>query len=192
VLRARCSTKSVRLPSTIGTTTTSRGGRRGSVASPPMKIRRRSRRGGATLPARRWTGATCRGRPRRRLPAPQKCHHRGGCRRPRATRTWARARDQQLALPDRTSGQFALMWCPVGQAYPSHREPRPTKLTPRGSRRSDRLPSANFSTVRTAPTRTRYRGIGHGRGRWTRRRQSLLIRGGGAPDVHVSLVAGGG
>jgi hypothetical protein len=66
----------------------------GSVGSPLMKIHRRSRRGVATLPARWYIGARCRGRPRRRLPAPQQCRHHGGHRRPRATRMWARARDK--------------------------------------------------------------------------------------------------
>jgi hypothetical protein len=169
VLRVRCSTKSARSPSAIGTTTASRGGRRGSVVSPPMKIRRRSRRGAATNPARRWTGATCRGRPRRHFPAPQKCHHRDSRIRPRMIRKWARARVQQLALPERISGRSVLAWCPTGLASPSRRESRPAKLTPRGGRRSDQLPSANFSTVPTAPTRTPCRGVGRRQGRRTQR-----------------------
>jgi hypothetical protein len=82
-------------------------------------------------PARRWTGATCRGRPRHRLPAPPKCHHRGSRRRPRTTRMWDRARDKQLTLPERTSGRSALAWRPAGRAPPSRREPRPAKLTPK-------------------------------------------------------------
>jgi hypothetical protein len=105
-----------------------RGGRWGSVASPSMKTRRRSRRGAATSPARRLSGATCRGRPRHRLPAAPKCRHRGGHRRTRATRMWARARDKQLALPERTSDRSTLAWRPVGRAPPSNREPRPAKL----------------------------------------------------------------
>jgi hypothetical protein len=64
----------------------------------------RSRRRAATYPARQWTRATCRGHPRRCLPAPSKCHHHSGRGRPRATGMWARARDKQLALPKRTSG----------------------------------------------------------------------------------------
>jgi hypothetical protein len=52
----------------------------------------------------------------------------------------------------------------------------PTKLTPRGGRRSDRLPSANSSMVPTAPTRTSCRGVGHGRGRQTRCRHRACRR----------------
>jgi hypothetical protein len=102
----------------------------GSVASPPMKTRRRSRRGAATCQARRWTGAICRGRPRCRLPVPLKCRHRDGHRRPRATRMWARARDKLPAKPEWTSGWSALTWRPAGRAPPSCREPRLAKLTP--------------------------------------------------------------
>jgi hypothetical protein len=123
-------TRNARSPSVIKTITTSRGGRRGSVASPPMKTRRRSRRGAVTSPARRLIGATCWGCPRCRLPATPRCRHRVGHRRPRVTRMWARARDKQLALPERTSGRSALAWRPVGRAPPSRREPRPAKLTP--------------------------------------------------------------
>jgi hypothetical protein len=104
------------------------------------------------------------------------CRHRDGRRWPCAARMWAQARDQQLTLPERTSGRSALVWRPAGRAPPSHREPRPTKLTPRGSRRSERLPSANSSTVLTTPTRTPCRGVGRGRGRWTRRRRRACRR----------------
>jgi hypothetical protein len=148
----------------------------GSVASPPTKVRHRSRRGVATWPARRWIGATCWGRPRRRLPAPQNCHRQGGHRWPRTTRMLARARDQQLAPPERTSGRPALAWRPAGRAPPSHREPRPAKPTPRGGRRRDRLQSANFSMVPTTPTRTPCRGAGRGRGRQTRHRRRVCRR----------------
>jgi hypothetical protein len=169
------------------------------VVSPLMKTRRRSRRGAATLPARRWTGGTCRGRPRRRLPTPLKCHLRGGRRQSHATRMWARARDKQLALPDRTSGQSTLVWRPARQAPSSHREPRPAKVTP---------PPPRWSEERLAPIRQLFDGSDHldsdslqrhrSRAKSTdsastlRRLQSLLIWGGGAPDVHISLVAGGG
>jgi hypothetical protein len=115
-----------------------------------MKTRRRSHRGAATSPARWLTGATCRGRPRRRLPATPKCRHRGGHRRLRATRMLARARDKQLALLERTSERSALAWRPARRAPPSRREPRPAKLTPRGGRRNDRLPYANFTMAPTA------------------------------------------
>jgi hypothetical protein len=168
VLHARRITKNVRSPRTIETTTASRGGRWGSVASPPMNIRHRSRRGAATYPVRRWTGAICRGRPRRRLPTPPKCHHRVGRRRPHATRMWARARDKQLALPERTSGRFALAWRRAVRAPRSYRELRPAKLTPQGGRRSDWLPFANFSTVLTAPTQTPCRGVSRERSQLTR------------------------
>jgi hypothetical protein len=83
---------------------------------------------------------------------------------------WARARDQQLALPERTSGRSALAWRPAGRALLSHKDTRPVKLAPRGGRRSDQLQSANFSMVPTAPTRTPCRGVNRGRGRRTRRR----------------------
>jgi hypothetical protein len=133
-----------------------------STMSPLMKIRRRSRRGAAMYPARRWTKAICRGLPRRRLPALPKCCHRGGRRRPHATRMWAQAPDKQLTLPERTSGRSALAWHLAGRAPLSRREPRPANLTPRGGRRSDRLPSANFSMAPTAPTRINCRGVGRG------------------------------
>jgi hypothetical protein len=49
--------------------------------------------------------------------------------------------------------------------------------------------------ARTAPTLTPCRGVDLGEDRRSaapRRLQSLLIRGGGAPDVHMSLADGGG
>jgi hypothetical protein len=138
--------------------------------SPPMKTRRRSRRGAATSPARQSTGATCQGRPRRRLPMALKCRHRGVHMRPCVTRMWARARDKQLALPVRTSGQSALAWRPAGQVPPSHREPHPAMLTPRGGRRSGRLAPAIFTMAPTAPTWTPCRGAGRGGSRRTWRR----------------------
>jgi hypothetical protein len=49
------------------------------------------------LPARRWTGATCRGRPRCRLPAPPKCRHRGG----RARQAAHPAREDQRTVRPR-------------------------------------------------------------------------------------------
>jgi hypothetical protein len=74
------------LPSATETTTTLRGGRRGSLVSPSMKTRRPICRGAATSLARRSTGVTCRGRPRRRLPATPKCRRHDSRRRPRTTR----------------------------------------------------------------------------------------------------------
>jgi hypothetical protein len=50
----------------------------GSWASPPMRTRHPRRRGAAMSPARRLTGATCSGRPRRRRPTVLKCHRRVG------------------------------------------------------------------------------------------------------------------
>jgi hypothetical protein len=138
VLRQRA-TKNARSPSAIEMKTASRGGRRGSVATPLMKICRRRRCGVATYPAQRWIGATCRGHPCRRLPAPPRCHHRGGRRRPGTTRMWARTRDKQFALPERTSGRSVLAWRPAGWAPPSRREPHPAKLTP--PRRSEERPA---------------------------------------------------
>jgi hypothetical protein len=114
-------------------------------------VERRCRQRGGRL-------ATCRGRPRRRLPAALKCRRRNGRRRPRATRMWARALDKQLALPRRTSGRSALAWCLAGRVPLSRRELRPVKLTPRGGRRSGRLPPANSTMAPTAPTRTPCRG----------------------------------
>jgi hypothetical protein len=128
------------------------------------------------LPVWRWTGGTCRGRPRHRLPVPLKCHLRGGRRRPRATRMWARARDKLLALPERTSGRSALAWRPAKWVPPSRREPHPAKLTPRGGRRSVRRSSASFSTAPTTPTRIPCKGTGRGRSRRTRRRHRARCR----------------
>jgi hypothetical protein len=54
------------------------------------------------LPAWRWTGATCRGRPRRRLHAPLKCHHRGDRRRPQTT-----ARDKKVHSSSRQAARPA-------------------------------------------------------------------------------------
>jgi hypothetical protein len=170
VPRARRSTRNARSPSAIEMTTASRGGRRGSVVSPSMKTHCQSCRGVAKSPVRRSTGATCWGRPRCCLLVAPKCRHRGGHRRPRATRMWARARDKQLTLPVRTRGQFSLAWRPAGRAPLSHREPHPSMLTPRGGRRRDRLPPANFTMALIAPTRTPCRGIGRGGSRRTRRR----------------------
>jgi hypothetical protein len=160
-----------------------------SVASPPTKTRHRSCRGAATYPARWWTGATCRGRPRRRLPAPPKCRHRVGRRRPRVTKMWARARDKQLALPERTNGRS------MGRAPLSRRKLRPAKLTRQGGRRSGQLPPASSSTVPTTPTWTPCRGIGLGRSRRTRRqcrarrRRQILAPPRGACSCYLSVVA---
>jgi hypothetical protein len=174
--RARHNTKNARSPSAIETTTASKGGRRGSLVSPPMKICCPSCRGAATLQARRSTGATCRGRPHRRLPAALKCRRRDSRRRPRATRLLARACDKQLALPERTSGRSALVWRPAGRTPPSCRDPHPAKPTPREDRRSGRPPPASFTTAPSAPTLTPCRGIDRGGSSRTRRRRRARRR----------------
>jgi hypothetical protein len=46
-------------------------------------------------------------------------------------------------------GTLHLTRRPAGRAPPSRKESRPAKLTPRGGRRSDRLPSANFTMAPT-------------------------------------------
>jgi hypothetical protein len=146
------------------------------MASLLMKIRHRSRRGAVTLPARWLIEVRCRGRPRRRLPAPQRCRHHGDRRRPHVTRMWARARNKQLALPENTSGRSAPARSPAGRAPLGRRVPRPAKLTPRGGRRSGRLPPANSMMVPTAPTPTLCRGAGRGRSRQTLRRRRARRR----------------
>jgi hypothetical protein len=135
-----------------------------------MKSRRPSRHGEAMLPARRSTGVTSRGRPRRRLPTTLKCHCRGRCRRMRATRLWARAPLKQLTLPERTSRRSGLVWRPVGRAPLSRRDPHPTKLTPREDRRSSQRPPASFTMAPTAPTLTPCRGVDRGGSSRSRRR----------------------
>jgi hypothetical protein len=109
-------------------------------------------------------------------PCATKCHHRSGRRRPRVTRMWASARDKQLALPERTSGRSARAWRLAGRVPPSHRGPRPAKLTPRGGRRSVRRPSTSFSMAPTTPTRILCRDTGRGRSRRTRRRHRAHCR----------------
>jgi hypothetical protein len=97
---------------------------------------------------------------------------------------------------------------PSRTGAPGRKVPRPAKLSPRGSQRSGHLPFTNSTMVWTVPTATPCRGTGHGRSRRTvstpsapqavdpgaapRRLQSLLIQGGRALDVHVSLITGGG
>jgi hypothetical protein len=140
-----------------------------------MKTRRRSHRGAATSPARRLTGATCRGRPRHHLPAAPKCRHRGSHRRPRATRTWAQARDKQLALPEKIRRWSVPARSPAGRASPGRGVPRPAKLTP-PRRSEERLALAISTMVPTAPTPTPCRGAGHERSRRTLRRRRACHR----------------
>jgi hypothetical protein len=141
-----------------------------------MKTRRLSRCGAATLPVRRLTGVTCRGRPRRCLPAALKCRCRDSRRWPHATGMWARACDKQLALPKRTSGRSVLVWRPAGRAPPSHREPHPAKPTPREDRWSGWLPPASFTMASTAPTWIPCRGIDREGSRRTQRRHRVRRR----------------
>jgi hypothetical protein len=70
---------------------------------------------------------------------------------------------------------------PSRTGAPGRKVPRPAKLSPRGSRRSGHLPFANSTMVRTVPTPTPCRGVGHGRSRRTmcrhraRRRQWIPV-----------------
>jgi hypothetical protein len=174
-----------------------------------MKTHHTSRRGAATPLARRSTGATCRGSPCRRLPAAWKCRRHDNHRQPCTTRLWARARVKQLALPERTSRQSALAWHPAEQAPRSCRDPHPVKPTPprRSEERSAsarQLYDGSDRPDSNSLQRPRSRGKSSDSastlcppqaaetGAAPRCLQSLLIRGGRAPDVHVSLVAGGG
>jgi hypothetical protein len=121
-----------------------------------------SRRGVAMLPARRLTGATCRGHPRRRRLAALKCRRRAGRRRPGATRLWARAHVKRLPSFKWTSGRSAPVRRPAGWALSSHRDLRPAKPILREGRRSDRRPPASSMTAWTAPTPTHCRGTVRG------------------------------
>jgi hypothetical protein len=142
----------------------------GGLASPPMNTCCLSHRGAEMSPVRRSTRATCRGRPRRRLPAALKCHRRASRRRLGATRPWARSRVRRLPPSERTSGRSAPVRCPAGWVLPSRRDLRPAKSIPREGRRSGRRPPASFVMALTAPTQTPCRGAGRGGGRRTRRR----------------------
>jgi hypothetical protein len=84
----------------------------------------------------------------------------------------ARARDQQLAPPERISGWSAPTRRPAGRAPPSRREPYLVRPILRGSWRSGRLQPANSSMAPTTPTRTPCRGAG----RQTRRRRRARRR----------------
>jgi hypothetical protein len=96
--------------------------------------------------------------------------------RPHATRMWAQAHGKQLALPKRTSGRSALAWHPAGQVPTSRIDLRLAQPIPRGGRRSDRPPSANFTMAPTAPTWTPCRGASRGGSRRTRRRHQVRRR----------------
>jgi hypothetical protein len=127
-LHVRRSIRSVRSPSAIKTTTTTRGKRRGRRASLPMRTRRPSRLGAVMSLARRLTGATCRGRPRHRHPEALNCHRRAGRERRSTTRLWAQAHVRRLLLHVWACGLPAPVQHPAEQALPSRRDPRPVRL----------------------------------------------------------------
>jgi hypothetical protein len=170
VLHARRSIRNAESPSTIATTTTTRGGRQGSWASPPMRTRHPSCRGVAMLLVRRSTGATCRGRPSRCHLAAPTCRRRAGRGRRGATRLWARAHVRRLHPPGWTNGRSAPVKCTAKRALPNRRDPRPVKPILREGRRSDRRPPANSTTIWTALTLTPCRDAGRGGDRRTRGR----------------------
>jgi hypothetical protein len=108
----------------------------------------------------------------------------------------------------RTTGRFSLTWPPAGWVPPRRRaaphqadpsrlsEERPTPVRqlfdssdrPNSDslqRRRSRAKSTDSASTPSAPQAV-------DSGAAPRHLQSLLIRGGGAPDVHVSLVAGRG
>jgi hypothetical protein len=174
-----------------------------------MKTHHPSRRGAAMSPVRRSARATCRGQPRRRLPAALKFRRHDSRRRLWVTRLWARPHVKQLALPERTSGRSGLTRRTAGRAPSSPRNPHLSKPTPPrrseersasahqlydGSDRPDsdslqRCPSRGKSSDSVSTSSTPQAAEP---GVVPRRLQSLLISGGRAPDVHVSLIAGGG
>jgi hypothetical protein len=160
------------------------------------------------LPARWSTGATCWGRPcHHRLAAP-KCRRRAGRRRRGATRLWARAHVRRLP---RSSGSAVgpLSCCTqrAGASEPQRPVPRSADLSRRSKersafahqlydgsdrrdsdslqRRQSRGRSSDSASTPSAPPVAEPSVV-------PRRLQSLLIQGGRAPDVHVSLVTGGG
>jgi hypothetical protein len=108
----------------------------------------------------------------------------------------------------RTTGRFSLTWPPAGRVPPRRRaaphqadpsrlsEERPTPVRQLfdGSDRpnSDSLQRRRSRAKSTDSASTPSAAQAVDSGAAPRHLQSLLIRGGGAPDVHVSLVAGGG
>jgi hypothetical protein len=173
-----------------------------------MRTRRPSRHGAAMSPARRLTGATCRGRHRRRRPVALKCRRRAGHRRLGATRQWARARVRWLPRPRGSAdGSLPCGAQRMGASKPQRSAPRQVDPLRRSEERpasirqlydgSDRPDSDSLQRRRSrgrssdsASTPSAPPVVGPSVA--PRRLQSLLIRGGGAPDGHVSLVASGG
>jgi hypothetical protein len=144
-------------------------------------------------PAPRSTGATCRGRPHHRCPVAFKCRRRADRGRRGATRLWARAHVRRLtrvgqrsarsrtasrADPPRRSEERSVSVC---QLYDGSDRPDSDSL----QRRWSQGRSSDSASTPSAPQAAEWSAT-------LRHLQSLLIQGGGAPDVHVSLVAGEG
>jgi hypothetical protein len=125
-----------------------------------------------------------------------------------ATRLWARARVKWLALPERSSGRSGLTWRPAGGHLrvaeirtPPNRPSRRSEERPASAcqlydgsdcpdsdslqRRRSRGKSSDSASTTSAPQEAEP-------GAAPRCLQSLLIRGGGVSNVHMSLVTGGG
>jgi hypothetical protein len=173
-----------------------------------MRIRHPSRRGAAMSPVRWSTGATCRGRPRRRRPVVLKCRRRAGHERRSVIRLWARA---LVRRPPTQVGQRSVRSCTAlsetgtpGPLRPVPRQADPPRRSEERSvsvcqlydgsdrldsdsllRRRSRGRSSDSTSMPSAPPTAEPSAA-------PRRLQSLLIWGGRAPDVHLPLVAGGG
>jgi hypothetical protein len=139
------------------------------------------------LPARRLIGATCRGRSHRCLPVALKCHRCADRQRLDMKRSLARAYAKRILPRKWTSGWSAHVRylaerpTPARQLYDNSVRPDCDSLQGRRSRgRSSDSVSTLSAPLVVEPSAT------------PQRLQSLLIWGGGAPDVHVSLVADGG
>jgi hypothetical protein len=125
-----------------------------------------------------------------------------------ATRLWARAHVKWLALPERSSGRSGLTWRPAGGHLrvaeirtPPNRPSRRSEERPASAcqlydgfdrpdsdslqRRRSRGKSSDSASTTSAPQEAEP-------GAAPRCLQSLLIRGGGVSNVHMSLVTGGG
>jgi hypothetical protein len=125
-----------------------------------------------------------------------------------ATRLWARARVKWLALPERSSRRSGLTWRPAGGHLrvaeirtPPNRPSRRSEEWPASAcqlydgsdrpdsdslqRRRSRGKSSDSASTPSAPQEAEP-------GAAPRCLQSLLIRGGGVSNVHMSLITGGG
>jgi hypothetical protein len=204
----RCSIRNARSPSAIAMTTATRGGRRGSWASPPMRTHRLAvmerRCANVAVDWSNMSGSASSSPPRgaevsssRRLREARRDKTVGSSSRPaapparvdqwsacsRAAPSRTGASEPQRPVPRHADPPRRSEERPVSarQLYDGSDHPDSDSLQRRQSRRrssdSASMPSASpAEEPSVAP----------------RRLQSLLIRGGGAPDVHVSLVAGGG